>query len=211
MDLSLKETLYNAVQRGFFDLTPWQTRKLEELSQILTHLHAGILDAVMAGELLSDLVQRTGYLEAFQNYYGAGEHADGKILAVQNFLEYVGHTKLSPLGLLDLIEKLDTTQGAPEEEQVVFTTIFRTKGLEYDYVILPECNENALPYLKGERVDIYDLKERFQVDPLSDKLESERRLFYVALTRARKGVFIGAGEHPSRFLAEIQPQEVLMA
>lgn len=211
MGLSLQDTLYNAVQRGFFDLTPWQTRKLEELSNILTHLHMGILDEGMAGELLNDLVQRTGYLDAFQNYYGAGEHADGKIMAVGNFLEYVRHTRLTPLSLLELIAKLDTTQGAPEEEQVVFTTIFRTKGLEYDYVILPECNENALPYLKGERVDIYDLKERFQVDPLSDKLESERRLFYVALTRARKGVFIGAGEHPSRFLAEIQSKEVSMA
>jgi DNA helicase-2/ATP-dependent DNA helicase PcrA len=209
MKLSLDNTLYNAVYRGFFDLTQWQTKKLEELSHLLTHLYMGILDEKPAGELLSELVQKVGYLEAFQNYYGAGEHADGKILVVQNFLEYVGHTKLSPLGLLELIEKLDTTQGAPEEEQVVFTTIFRTKGLEYDYVILPECNENALPYLKGERVDIYDLKAQFQLDPLSDKLESERRLFYVALTRARKGVFIGAGERPSRFLTEIQPQEVL--
>lgn len=209
MKLSLDNTLYNAVYRGFFDLTQWQTTKLEALSHLLTHLQMGIQDDKPAGELLNELVQRTGYLEAFQNYYGAGEHADGKILAVQNFLDYVGHTKLSPLGLLELIEKLDTTQGAPEEEQVVFTTIFRTKGLEYDCVILPECNENALPYLKGERVDIYDLKAHFQIDPLSDKLESERRLFYVALTRARKGVFIGAGERPSRFLAEIQPQEVL--
>ena len=211
MGLSLQDTLDNAVQRGFFDLTPWQTRKLEELSNILNHVYMGIVNDVMAGELLNDLVQQTGYLDAFQNYYGAGEHADGKIMAVGNFLEYVRHTRLTPLSLLELIARLDTTQGAPEEEQVVFTTIFRTKGLEYDYVILPECNENALPYLKGERVDIYDLKERFQVDPLSDKLESERRLFYVALTRARKGVFIGAGEHPSRVLAEIQTQEVLMA
>jgi len=211
MELSLEETMYNAVQRGFFGLTPWQVKKLGELSRILTHLHMGITNEVLAGELLNDLVQQTGYLDAFQNYYGKGEHADGKIMAVQNFLEYVRHTRLTPLSLLELIEKLDTTQGTPEEEQVVFTTIFRTKGLEYDYVFLPECNEAALPYLKGERVDIYDLKARFQVDPLSDKLESERRLFYVALTRARKGVFIGAGEHPSRFLAEIQPLEVLMA
>ena len=39
---------------------------------------------------------------------------------------------------------------------ILFTTIFRTKGLEFDYVILPQCNENALPYLKGERISIYD-------------------------------------------------------
>jgi hypothetical protein len=38
-------------------------------------------------------------------------------------------------------------------------------------------------------------------------LESERRLFYVALTRARKGVLIGASGNPSRFLNEIQLAE----
>ena len=48
----------------------------------------------------------------------------------------------------------------------------------------------------------------FLEDPLSSKLESERRLFYVAITRTRKGVFIGAGGRPSRFLAEIQLEEI---
>ena len=37
-----------------------------------------------------------------------------------------------------------------------------------------------------------------------EALESERRLFYVALTRARKGVLIGSSAQPSRFLEEIQ-------
>jgi len=110
--------------------------------------------------------------------------------------------------LLDHIGHLDTTQGAPIEEQVVFTTIFRTKGLEYDYVFLPETNEGVLPYLKGASIDIYDIQKRFLEDPMSDKLESERRLFYVAITRARKGVFIGTGNHPSRFISEIQLEEV---
>jgi superfamily I DNA/RNA helicase len=64
-------------------------------------------------------------------------------MAVQNFLEYVGVTRLTPLSLLDHIARLDTTQGAPIERQVVFTTIYRTKGLEYNYVFLPETNEGA--------------------------------------------------------------------
>jgi len=42
-----------------------------------------------------------------------------------------------------------------------------------------------------------------QESQMSSKLESERRLFYVALTRARKGVLIGASENASRFLNEI--------
>jgi DNA helicase-2/ATP-dependent DNA helicase PcrA len=206
--LSLYQALHIALHSSSFDLTRWQSCQLEDLWQLLNRLHIGIVAGESAGDLLSALVEETGYLEAFKNYYGDGEHADGKIMAVKNFLEYVRHTRLTPLPLLDLIARLDTTQGAPPEEQMVFTTIFRTKGLEFDYVVLPECNENAIPYLKGERVDIFDKLGHFLEDPLSSKLESERRLFYVAITRARKGVFIGAGDHPSRFLSEIQFKEV---
>ena len=206
--LSLDRTLFLAFRQYLPGLTRWQTSQVNELWQLLTRIYDGIIVGEKAGDLLSDMVDMMGYLASFQNYYGDGEHADGKIQAVQNFLEYSRHTFLTPLTLLDLIAHLDTTQGAQLEDQVVFTTIFRTKGLEFDYVVLPECNENALPYLKGERVSIYDTQGHFLEEPLSSKLESERRLFYVAITRARKGVLIGTGNHPSRFLTEIQPEEV---
>ncbi len=208
---SLEELLYQALEGFTLHLTPWQRRRLDEFREVLERLWEGIAAGLDAGQMLQFLVEQTGYLQAFQNYYGDGEHADGKIMAVENFLEYVRHTRLTPLSLLDFIARLDTTQGAPLEEQVTFTTIFRTKGLEFDYVLLPECNENALPYLKGERVDIYDTQGSFLDEPLSSKLEAERRLFYVALTRARVGVYIGVGRKPSRFLAELpldQPNSV---
>lgn len=206
--LSLNNLL-NKIRCGLFSyLSHWQREKLEDLWQLLSQIHTAITSGETAGELLKTIVDQTGYLISFQNYYGDGEHADGKIMAVQNFLEYVGHTRLTPVSLLAHITRLDTTQGAAIEDQVVFTTIFRTKGLEYDYVFLPETNEGVLPYLKGAAIDIYDMKKQFLEDPLSDRLESERRLFYVAITRARKGIFIGAGSHPSRFLTEIQPKEV---
>jgi DNA helicase-2/ATP-dependent DNA helicase PcrA len=208
LGLSLYSLLHNTLNVYSYNLNRWQQEKLDELWQLLTCINTGIVAGESAGDLLHDLVDQTGYLDSFQNYYGDGEHADGKIMAVQNFLEYVGHTRLTPLSLLDHIARLDTTQGAPLKEQVVFTTIFRTKGLEFDYVFLPETNEGVMPYLKGASIDIYDTKQHFLEDPLSDKLESERRLFYVAITRARKGVFIGAGNHPSRFLSEIQLEEV---
>jgi len=206
--LSLDRLLCTALNAFTFRFSKWQREKLEEYWQLLTQISQGIRSGDNAGSLFREIVDQTHYLESFQNYYGEGERADGKIMAVKNFLEYVGHTRLTPLSLLDHIARLDTTQGAPIEEQVVFTTIFRTKGLEYDYVFLPETNEGVLPYLKGASIDIYDTQKRFMEDPLSDKLESERRLFYVAITRARKGVFIGTGNHPSRFICEIQLEEV---
>jgi DNA helicase-2/ATP-dependent DNA helicase PcrA len=208
LGLSLDRLLHNVLYVYTYNLSRWQQEKLDEVWQLLTCIHAGIVAGESAGDLLHDLVDKTGYLDSFQNYYGDGEHADGKIMVVKNFLEYVSYTRLTSLSLLDHIARLDTTQGAPIEKQVVFTTIFRTKGLEFDYVFLPETNEGVLPYLKGASIDIYDTQKRFLEDPLSDKLESERRLFYVAITRARKGVFIGTGNHPSRFISEIRLEEV---
>jgi len=201
---SLNLALEKVLSAETIRLTYWQREKLMELWIILTEMHADLIAGQSASDVLTELVDQIGYLEGFQNYYGDGEHADGKIMAVQNFLSYVRYTRLSPINLLEHIAKLDTTQGAPIEEQVVFTTIFRTKGLEYEYVILPGANEGVMPYLKGHGIDIYDKQGEFAENPLSDRLESERRLFYVAITRAKNGVFIGTGAHPTRFLEELQ-------
>jgi DNA helicase II / ATP-dependent DNA helicase PcrA len=156
-----------------------------------------------AGNLLEWMVNALDYLSYFQDYYGKGEHADEKKFAVVNFIGYVTQLNVSPLTLLEQLKRMDTTQGRPEDELIVFTSIHRTKGLEFDYVVLPQCDDSLFPYLKGEPIDIFDKAGIVRESQLSSKLESERRLFYVAITRARKGVLICASSNPSRFLEEI--------
>jgi len=204
--LTIQDALASVSRERIF--APFQTEKLNELHYFLNDL-AGKLsqNAMLAGDLLDWVVEMLDYLAYFQDYYGKGEHADEKKYAVQNFIRFVKQLRLPPAALLDHLKSLDTTQGKPEEEQIIFTTIFRTKGLEYDYVIIPQCDENLLPYLKGDRTDIYDMAGIVQESQMSSALESERRLFYVALTRARKGVFIGASARPSRFLDELLLKE----
>ena len=124
-----------------------------------------------------------------------------------NFIRYVTHLNVAPKDLLGHLARLDTTQGKSEAELIRFTTIFRTKGLEFDYVALPECDDNLLPYLRGERCQVFDTSQFVRESQLSPRLEMERRLFYVAITRARKGVLIGVSNIPSRFLGEIQLAE----
>jgi len=114
---------------------------------------------------------------------------------------------VTPIALLDHIQHLDTTQGKSDDDLIVFTTIFRTKGLEYDFVVLPQCEDGLLPYLKSDLSAVYDKQKLVNEWQLSPKLESERRLFYVALTRARKGVLVGISTKPSQFLGELQLHE----
>ena len=71
-------------------------------------------------------------------------------------------------------------------------TIHLSKGLEFDRVFIVGANEGLLPH------------ERSMVK--NDELEEERRLMYVAMTRARKHLAIGFYDLPSRFLGELPPE-----
>lgn len=71
--------------------------------------------------------------------------------------------------------KLEPNEKTREEEPVQLMSIHSSKGLEFDYVILLGVEEDILPHKKSY------LKEHF---------EEERRLFYVASTRAKKKLFM---------------------
>ncbi len=115
------------------------------------------------------------------------------------------------------IDKLDSTLGLPDEQLVVITTIHRTKGLEYDYVFIPSFQEGNMPCLYDSGLSVYDTRGIVKEPDPSETIESERRLCYVALTRARKAVYIGVNrppkggkqeessvQLPSRFLDEME-------
>ena len=57
-----------------------------------------------------------------------------------------------------------------EKEGVHIITMHACKGLEYQTVFLPDCNEGKVPHKKAVS---------------SEELEEERRMFYVAMTRAK--------------------------
>ena len=84
----------------------------------------------------------------------------------------------------------------PEEEKGLrFMTYHSAKGLEFDEVFLPDCIEGIIPDGRAKK---------------AAELEEERRSFYVALTRARKGIHIYVTKtryskktSPSRFIPEL--------
>lgn len=89
-------------------------------------------------------------------------------------------------------------EGSIHQEQidaVNIVTMHASKGLEWKVVILPDVNEGVVPHKKAVT---------------DEELEEERRMFYVAMTRAKESLFIfyvqekEAGNLlPSRFLDEI--------
>ena len=106
---------------------------------------------------------------------------------------------------VSLLSNVDVTEEGDTNNKVALMTVHSAKGLEYPYVFVTGLEENLFP----------------SVNMLSarSEIEEERRLFYVAVTRAKKAVrlsFAGTrmrnGKHesnaPSRFIKEIDPQYI---
>ncbi|TVR00657.1 MAG: ATP-dependent helicase, partial [Desulfovibrionales bacterium] len=172
------------------------TDLLQSLERIRAVLKMGNQHEQTAGVFLDGLVKMLNYLKHFDDYYGQGEHSEERKQAVLTFCRFADKSNMGIHALMQVVNKLDTTQGAPEEHQIVMTSVFRTKGLEYDYVIIPNCINDFMPCQLGSDNKTYDKAGLVKVPVASAHIESERRLFYVALTRARKAVFIGATSIP---------------
>ena len=106
---------------------------------------------------------------------------------------------------IPLLTDKDTDKKDEDDDKVTLMTIHASKGLEYGHVYVAGLEENLFPsqLSVGSRAE----------------LEEERRLFYVAITRAEKSLTISYANmrykwgdlistSPSRFLAEIDKQYV---
>lgn len=104
-----------------------------------------------------------------------------------------------------------------DSDAVRIMTVHGSKGLEFPYVFLVNLADKKFPTIaRGEKISIPDALVREKivdlgVDKSAHHLEEERRLFYVAATRAKVGLFLSAAKDyggarekkPSRFIAEM--------
>ncbi|RDJ00742.1 DNA helicase UvrD [Rhizobium phaseoli] len=101
--------------------------------------------------------------------------------------------------------QLDPFRGAPpklEHIEVLGQSFHRAKGLEADYTILLDVSEGD--YGVPSRIEDDELLNLVMPRPETFEFAEERRLFYVALTRASRGVFLLAnGREPSRYIREL--------
>jgi ATP-dependent DNA helicase Rep len=178
-----------------------------------------------AGVLLHELVRRIGY-EAF-----IYEHFDGKAAENRwkNVLDFIGwlSTKaeaedksLAEIAqAVTLLSMMDTEEEDPDA--VRLSTLHAAKGLEFKHVFLLGCEEGLLPHHGNTPIEETVEDAMAAVDgatPTAGKalqrLEEERRLMYVGVTRARNTLTLlyckrrkkgRDWEHrePSRFLEEL--------
>ncbi|NBS66194.1 MAG: ATP-dependent DNA helicase Rep [Betaproteobacteria bacterium] len=108
-----------------------------------------------------------------------------------------------------------------EADAVRLTTIHASKGLEFPHVFVVGCEEGVLPHL-GARETEAEAEEGARAEPATDgrgaaedaRIEEERRLMYVAITRAERSLTLSwcrersrarlsLPQEPSRFIAEM--------
>lgn len=90
-----------------------------------------------------------------------------------NIDEYLAHVEESAKKLAENLKKHES-----DASKITVSTMHNAKGLEWDYVCIPFADEGACPYINDH------------ITISKDYIEEERRLFYVAITRARHQVSI---------------------
>jgi DNA helicase-2/ATP-dependent DNA helicase PcrA len=209
-------------------LNPRYRESMKSLVDCLEQVGAKIEANETAGEIVAWIIENTGYLKDFDDYYGPGKPSLDRKQSVIGYREDLLINRMDVRTYLLACAESETSFGASRKDQVVLTTIHRTKGLEFDYVFIPDCNEGFMPNNAFES-DVYkfayDKSGEFKPIKTSEVIENERRLFYVALTRARKGVIISSSPAstskeskiekivPSRFIKEmkLEPTQKIMA
>jgi DNA helicase-2/ATP-dependent DNA helicase PcrA len=147
--------------------------------------------------LLADVLERSGYMESLAQRLAPEEVPDARAHLQELMVAAEEHHDLS--GFLQEIALLTSVDEKEDErDQVQLLTIHAAKGLEWPIVFVTGLEEGTLPH------------ERSLATP--EGVEEERRLCYVALTRAGEKLFLSwaAGRNrgqqlkPSRFLGEIE-------
>ena len=167
------------------------------------------LDSLNVFEITKEILKQSGLYNLYKN----DESLEG-VNRIQNIEEllngikdFVDNTEVNDVSVSSFLQNValatDQDQESDDKNKVSLMTIHLAKGLEFPYVYIVGLEENLFP-------SAMNLNSRTE-------LEEERRLFYVALTRAEKKIFLSyvlsryrwgklVDSEKSRFIDEIKEE-----
>lgn len=190
----------------FIKLTPKQAKPGIEDCRKTIKLLLDIQPQDRTPERIIDiLLNKSGYRVYLQDNYSDASSREEDLIQLGNFSAKFPRMDdfLNELALLTNMSRDEEQVEQQKEDKVILSTIHQAKGLEWSYVFLIWCTEGMIPLQRA-------LKE-----PGGE--EEERRLFYVAVTRAKDQLYLSSPVidytrssgtltlSPSRFIREITP------
>jgi DNA helicase-2/ATP-dependent DNA helicase PcrA len=162
---------------------------------------AGEREAQGLTGLVKWVLQESGYLQSLEDE--ATLEAEGRIRNLEEFLSAAAESESLGLRLSEFLDRITLAADADQIEEAALLslmTIHCAKGLEFPYVFVIGMEEDVFPNRNARET--------------ADGLEEERRLFYVAITRAQRRLTLSAARRrrimgtemlsmPSRFLREL--------
>jgi ATP-dependent DNA helicase pcrA len=206
---SVFEVMYNLNNLPDLHINKTTKQKLSDFVLMILNLQV-LSKELDAYEIAERVVKRTGLLQEYKK--DATPEGIAKIENIEELLngmkdfvkgqEDVADSKGSLTEYLeDVSLATDMDKDIGDDDRVALMTIHLSKGLEFPYV-----------YIVGMEEDLFPSAKSIQT---REELEEERRLFYVALTRAEKQAYLTYAEQryrfgssqdtePSRFIEEIK-------
>ncbi len=212
-----QNSIYRASRHtDVLSLLPSRTQEsLTEFIRLIDDQKAA-LDGSGAGSLrpwAEKLLDQTGYLAEIRRVEKNTEDADNRVRNIQDLVGSMDQSTPGPtppaIRLQTFLESVTLDNNWPTEEEnpgnaVTLITMHSCKGLEFPHVYIAGLEDGLLPHTRSKE---------------EGTLDEERRLFYVALTRAMQSLFLShcSGRnrygkltpcHPSPFLTELPPELV---
>ena len=163
---------------------------IERIAQLKTNLRA--IQNMRPGMAVRFIRKGIGYdefLEEYAQYHGIEEDELLDILGeleqsadcFETILDWISHME-------EYKEKLAQTKKQEEKIGVRLMTFHSSKGLEYKIVYMIDCNQGITPHRKAKAIE---------------DMEEERRMFYVAMTRAKDRLYVYSADSSFHKKAEL--------
>ncbi|TPW21446.1 MAG: DNA helicase II / ATP-dependent DNA helicase PcrA [Elusimicrobia bacterium] len=204
-ELTLRQAVAQSAQAP--GVSPMARRGLAELDHVLNLLERDI-NTMTPSEAMNAVLQRTGYWSSIEAQLDTDPEAASRLGNLQELLNALAEfgqrgTAAEPARLSTFLEEVALQSGADGYDAaapaVTFMTVHLAKGLEFPAVFVTGMEEGLFPIAAGN----YSAED----------LEEERRLCYVAMTRAKERLFLVhaatrrlfgrvSSNLPSRFILE---------
>lgn len=178
---------------------------LREFYNMMQNIYSN-LDEMSIKEIFDEILIKTHYIDSIE------DNKEDRVRNIEELLNSITELEKQKPNMtlneyLDMISLSSATDEMEEDENYVkLMTIHSSKGLEFDYVFLAGMEDGLFPSIS------FDAPE--------EELEEERRLCYVAITRAKKELFISYSSsrkiwgkddnarRPSRFIYEMKQENL---